>query len=151
VDGPFDEWHDTEVCYSGLGYTTQSCKDIEIQDGSTVPAEYTELSITSEGGQHGYVLFMAYNTSGEALRPPVSRNASVARLMAAWKHRVAGEPAPAMPQGRVFQVQLFTENRLNFTAAEREEMTQLFHHMRREIARSSTTSTREEGAKGGST
>ncbi len=151
IDGPFDQWHDTEVCYQGLGYTTQSCEDIKVQTGSAVPAEYTELSISGESGQHGYVLFMAYNTNGEALHPPISRNASVARLVSAWRQRVAGEAPPAVHAGRVFQVQLFTENRLNFTAAEREEMTQLFHHMRREIARSSTASKEDASAEGGST
>jgi hypothetical protein len=151
IDGPFDQWHDTEVCYQGLGYTTQSCEDIKVQTGSAVPAEYTELSIAGESGKHGYVLFMAYSTNGEALHPPISRNASIARLVSAWRQRVAGEAPPAVHAGRVFQVQLFTENRLNFTAAEREEMTQLFHHMRREIARSSTASQQDASAEGGST
>lgn len=151
IDGPFDAWHDTEVCYHGLGYTTQSCDDVEVHDGSAVPAEFTELSMTSGSGQHGYVLFMAYDTNGQALRPPASRNASVARFVAAWRQRMAGE-APSDPlQGRVYQVQLFSENRLNFTAAEREELTHLFHHMRREIARNSSPSKQDSSPEGGAT
>ncbi len=151
IDGPFDAWHDTEVCYHGLGYTTQSSDDIEVRDGSAFPTEFTELSVTSSGGQHGYVLFMAYSTTGEALSPPVSRNASVARLVAAWRQRVAGETSKSRPQGRVYQVQLFSENRLNFTAAEREDLTHLFHHMRREIARTTASAKGELGTAGGST
>jgi exosortase/archaeosortase family protein len=151
IDGPFDAWHDTEVCYHGLGYSTQTCGDIEIRDGSAVPSEFTELVVTSGSGQHGYVLFMAYDTNGQALRPPVSRNASVARFVAAWRQRVAGE-VPADPLlGRVYQVQLFAENRLSHTVAEREELTHLFHHMRREIARNSTLEKQESGLEGGST
>jgi exosortase len=140
VDGPFDAWHDTEICYQGLGYTTHSQQDLPAPDGGASPGGFTELTISNSGGRHGYVLFMAYSETGQALHPPVSRNASVARLIAAWKDRVGGQRINDTVEGRVYQVQLFTESRLNFTEAERNDMTRLFHHLRREIARRSAAS-----------
>ncbi len=141
IDGPFDAWHDTKYCYEGLGYTTQSSDDITAPDGGTSPGAFTELTITNGGGRHGYVLFMAYTETGRPLSPPASRNASVARLVAAWKDRIAGQPSHDVADGRVYQVQLFAESGLNFTDAERADMARLFHQMRTEIARSTAPPT----------
>lgn len=134
IDGPFDAWHDTELCYIGLGYTTQSEADLPSPNDGAAQGAFTELSISGSGGRHGYVLFMAYSEDGKPLRPPISRNASVARLVAAWKDRIAGRPSGDVAYGRVFQVQLFAEGGLNFTDVERAELQGLFHQMRSEIA-----------------
>lgn len=151
IDGPFDSWHDTELCYIGLGYTTQSEEDIIAPDGGSSPGAFTDLSITGSGGRHGHVLFMAYSEDGRPLRPPISRNASVARLVAAWRDRISGKSPGDIADGRVFQVQLFAESGLTFTEAERAELTRLFHHMRTEIAHNATPPKNGESAQGDKT
>lgn len=135
IDGPFDTWHDTEVCYDALGYTAQAREDVAISDGGLSTGGYTELTIANEAGRHGHVFFMAYGQDGEALSPPPSRNASFARLLSIWNDRLSGTTAIDSPDGPIYQVQVFSESGIEITSAERDELRGLFHQMRREIAK----------------
>lgn len=142
IDGPFDAWHDTEVCYDGLGYSTQSREDHPAPGGGASSGGYTELAITGGAGRHGHVLFMAYSEAGDALSPPPSRNASFARLVSIWKERFSGEAPLHRVDGPIYQVQVFSESGLAFTLAEQEELRRLFHGMRKEIAHVTADKTR---------
>lgn len=134
IDGPFEEWHDTEYCYRGLGYTTESRDDHILNGDQDNAGGYTELAIQGNHGSEGYVLFMAYEETGRALRPPASHHASIARLMGIWKKRIMGGEAHDLGGARIFQVQLLSESTLPFSDAEKLELQELFHEMRGRIA-----------------
>lgn len=134
IDGPFEEWHDTEYCYRGLGYTTESRDDHFLGGDSHEAGGYTELLIRGNHGSQGYVLFMAYDEAGRALRPPASHHASIARLMGVWKKRIMGGESHDLAGARIFQVQLLSESALPFSDAEKLELRELFHEMRGRIA-----------------
>lgn len=134
IDGPFPSWHDTELCYRGLGYAIQGRDDHILPADEGDAGGFTELKIAGGRGRQGYVLFIAYSEAGQPLRPPVSRYASITRLLGIWKSRLTEAAPRNLYEGRVYQVQLLAESGVPFTEVEKADLRDLFHEMRRRIA-----------------
>jgi hypothetical protein len=131
VDGPYVDWHDLSVCYGGLGYTIESADD-RADGGETA---HTELRLVNESGRNGVVMFAAYREDDTAIPPPRSRGGLLfGRILKAMEDR---QLRPE-PMGRVYQVQMFAESGLGFTAVEQQDLRGLFQEMRRRIATGNT-------------
>lgn len=128
LDGPYPAWHNLEWCYDALGFETVWRGSLVDPSGRASDGRFSKLLIQDRGGRHGLVLFKAYTHEGKPLSPP--EGSRVSGLIDAFQERLAGGGS-ASEAGPVYQVQLFAESRIPFTASEQEDLEKLFHGIRR--------------------
>lgn len=129
MDGPYDGWHDLSWCYEGLGYDVETLGDVRAAEEVR-----SELRLTNGAGRNGVVFFSAYTESGQPVAPSRAsrRGPLMRRLVWAFERRLGRDAA--RDGGRVFQVQVFAESGLGFTAEERQDLEALFGEMRHRLA-----------------
>ena len=66
IDAPWDEWHNLEICYEGLGWSCQMNHSYSLVGDSG----FSAVEMTRPGGERGYVLFSASDYLGNSVLPP---------------------------------------------------------------------------------
>ena len=117
---------------------------------------FTEMTLEDDAGNHGVVLFAAYDDAGRGVDPSAQRfdlDRRLGRLRAVWAALTggdAGEVAADAGPGRTFQIQLLHRALIEPDEETKEDLRRLFHAMRRRLVNSGVagTASADEAAAG---
>ena len=128
LDGPYQEYHDLCVCYRGIGWSLGADYEVATKDPSRPWATLTKLKMRKRG-QHGLVLFSAFDSKGQPIisnRSLLSREGGIMRNL----KMVFGVYQPQVEQPAelpISQIQLLVERQGEISESEVEELMQLYY------------------------
>ena len=73
LDSPYDNYHGLNVCYSGLGWTTEMQHQYETDSPADPTSNFTKLDL-SKPNESGIVFYSAHDQTGRLVLPPEELN-----------------------------------------------------------------------------
>ncbi|QDT03515.1 Transmembrane exosortase (Exosortase_EpsH) [Rubripirellula lacrimiformis] len=121
LDGPYGDWHDLAMCYSGVGWDVANRSTYELESAPGFVA--ADLTLSRPPLERAEVLFGCIGPDGQCVPPPP-------HFGDAWVHLInrvrwgVGEKQDY--GGGVIQVQLLDETPIKLSRTQQEENHQLF-------------------------
>jgi len=128
IDGFYHAWHDLAYCYDSLGWDIRSQNNsIDGKSGRHL----TELSISSPDGEHGWIRFSCFDSTGQSAPPndpTIGRIPTISTLLERTGWRKEGpEQTQIIPP--VFQLQLLCGDHRELLPHEDEALRILFEKL----------------------
>jgi exosortase len=90
LDFPFYSWHNLTVCYEGAGWTVGAWESRSMSDGATGgSADAVRFMLEKPGAERGVVFFNHFDTTGQMLPAPSTKEPSFSDWLTNLKLRLA--------------------------------------------------------------
>ncbi|QDV65953.1 exosortase U [Crateriforma conspicua] len=122
LDGPYGDWHDLALCYSGVGWDVESRTAIDIAD---MPGPYkaAELNLDRPPFDRAQVLFACFDPRGASVDPPPDFGDAFYHLVNRLRWGVGDKQDYG---GGVVQIQLLDQTPVELSTTQRNRNRELF-------------------------
>lgn len=146
LDCPWAEWHNLQRCYSAVGWQCEMQTMLKMgNEASTSDMTHSEINLSKRGNKTGMVIFGSIDAKGQDVKPQWRHRDGIDRglltsltsqaalslgLGAERQFEIEGLALPATT------IQLYSENSVAYTDADREAIRSLYQAARTELLKS---------------
>ncbi|WP_186775797.1 exosortase U [Rubripirellula tenax] len=142
LDCPWTEWHNLNMCYTGIGWDTSPNYFVDSPPDSAFPhLSFSELSMSKSDGSGGYVMFTVVDRNRVEMRNlgwqhSLKDPAELVRSLVSSTSKRFGLGEPVLPNLPGTTIQLYSERSGAFNSEQIASLKELFFAARKDLLQS---------------